>query len=212
MAKSKDYLDWISPLEESDPSFLYFLMKEFLIKSPALDVSVRSNGWITRFGVNDSDDAEVLFDTLTEGINCFTSKKSRYANSASEVERLLRENRCLTGPFWIEKQFAVYTIPNDVKSQVGSAIDTASKSNAALKGAKRKLIKDKYLQMDALFRHIRNSLAHGSFQPRLIDERHKVCIFQDSSVSGDLSARIVLKEETLRKWTNCFQKFEKEGV
>lgn len=212
MAKSEDYLEWVTPLNESDSEFIHFLIKEYLINSPALEVSARSKGWITRFGIKDSDDAEILFDSLTDKLRVFASDKQRCASSSAEVEKLLRANRCLDGPFWNEKPFIVYTIPNDAKSQVAAAISSSIEGNSALKESKKKLVKAKYQQADALFRHIRNALAHGCFQPKLVDSRHRVCIFQDASITGELSARMVISEEVLRSWIAQFKEYEAEGV
>lgn len=212
MAKSEDHLEWIAALDTSDTDFVQFLLREYLINSPALEVSARSKGWITRFGIKDSDDAEILFDSLTENLTILTSNKQRCASSSTEVERLLVDNNCLNGSFWNNKPFVVYTIPNEAKSQVATAISNSTENNSALKESKKKLVKAKYQQVDALFRHIRNALAHGSFQPKRIDSRHKVCIFQDSSNSGDLSARMVISEEMLRSWASQLAKYETNGV
>ena len=212
MAKSEDHIEWITSLDTADIDFVQFLLKEFLINSPALEVSARSEGWITRFGINDSDDAETLFGSLTDKLRCFTSDKQRFAANSDEVERLLNKYRCLSGPFWNENPFIVYTILNDVRKQVDIAITNSTEKNSVLKESKKKLVKAKYQQVDALFRHIRNALAHGSFQPKLIDSRHRVCIFQDSSTSGDLSARMVIGEETLRHWAAQFAVYEANGV
>ena len=212
MAKSEDHLEWIAALDTSDTDFVQFLLREYLINSPALEVSARSKGWITRFGIKDSDDAEILFDSLTENLTVLTSNKQRCASSSTEVERLLVDNNCLNGSFWNNKPFVVYTIPNEAKSQVATAISNSIENNSALKESKKKLVKAKYQQVDALFRHIRNALAHGSFQPKRIDSRHKVCIFQDSSNSGDLSARMVISEEMLRSWASQLAKYETNGV
>lgn len=212
MAKSEDHLEWITTLDTSDADFIHFLFKEFLINSPALEVSARSKGWISRFGIKDSDDAEILFDSLTENLTVLTSNKQRCASSSTEVERLLVDNNCLNGSFWNNKPFVVYTIPNEAKSQVATAISNSIENNSALKESKKKLVKAKYQQVDALFRHIRNALAHGSFQPKRIDSRHKVCIFQDSSISGDLSARMVISEEMLRSWASQLANYETNGV
>ena len=212
MAKSEDHLEWIAALDTSDTDFVQFLLREYLINSPALEVSARSKGWITRFGIKDSDDAEILFDSLTENLTILTSNKQRCASSSTEVERLLVDNNCLNGSFWNNKPFVVYTIPNEAKSQVATAISNSTENNSALKESKKKLVKAKYQQVDALFRHIRNALAHGSFQPKRIASRHKVCIFQDSSNSGDLSARMVISEEMLRSWASQLAKYETNGV
>ena len=212
MAKSEDHLEWITALDTSDTDFVQFLLREYLINSPALEVSARSKGWITRFSIKDSDDAEILFNSLMKNLKVLSNNRQRYASSSAEVEELLIDNNCLYGSFWNEKPFVIYTIPYEAKSQVAAAISNSIERNSTLKESKKRLVKAKYQQVDALFRHIRNALAHGSFQPMMVGPRHRVCIFQDSSTTGDLSARMVIDEETLRSWASLFVKFETNGV
>lgn len=212
MAKHIDYIEWIDDIDTLDTDLGHLVLREFLLRTPTLEASARSDGWINRFRIHDSDDAEMLFEELTTNVRLLRNVNPRYASSAKEVEKLLREENLLEGRFWESSSFAVYTVPNDAKKQVESAIDSAVSQNSLLQDKKRQLVKAKYLQVDALFRHIRNAIAHGAFQIKKVDDRHKVCIFQDSSVSGDLSARIVLGEEILREWVASFSRYEQNGV
>lgn len=212
MAKHVDYIEWIDDVDTLDTDLGHLVLREFLLRTPALEVTVLSDGWINRFRIHDSDDAEALFEELTANIRLLKKTNCRYASSAKEVEELLRKENLLKGRFWGNSSFAVYTVPNDVKTQVESAIVSAVSQNSLLKDKKKQLVKAKYLQVDALFRHIRNAIAHGAFQIKMVDDRHKVCVFQDSSVSGDLSARIVLGEEILREWVTSFSRYEQNGV
>lgn len=212
MAKHIDHVEWLDDIETLETDLGKLMVREFLLCSPALEVSVRSSGWISRFGVNDSDDAEILFTEMMRDIRLLKSDGNRYATSVKEVEALLEANELLDGNFWECGSFAVYTVPNDVKTQVNKAIDAAVAKNSALKDKKRKLVKDKYLQMDSLFRHLRNAIAHGAFQIKEMNNGKRVCVFQDSSTSGDLSARAVIGEEKLRGWIALLRKYEQQGV
>lgn len=212
MAKHIDYIEWIDDIDTLDTDLGHLVLREFLLRTPALEASARSDGWINRFQIHDSDDAEALFESMTEKIKVISSDRYRYASSVDEVARLLQREGLLDGSFWEKGSFAVYAIPNEAKTQVKKAVDSAVATNNMLKSKKSKLIKVKYLQVDALFRHIRNAIAHGAFQIKKVDDRHKVCVFQDSSVSGDLSARIVLGEEILREWVASFSRYEQNGV
>lgn len=212
MAKHIDHIEWLDGVETLETDLGKLVVREFLLCSPALEVSARSSGWISRFGVNDSDDAEILFTEMMKNVQLFKSDGNRYASSVKEVERLLEANDLLDGNFWEYDSFAVYTVPNDAKTQVSKAIDAAVVKNSALKDKKKKLVKDKYLQMDALFRHLRNAIAHGAFQIKEMNNGKRTCVFQDSSTSGDLSARVVIGEEKLRGWIVSFRKYEQQGV
>lgn len=212
MAKHLEHVEWLDSLDTVETDLGQFILFEFLLFSPALEVSARSKGWISRFGVHDSDDAEVLFDELTKNVRVLRSEKKRYASNVDDLEHLLRAESLLDGDFWRHESFVVYTVPNEAKTQVKNAITAAIDGNSQLKDRKRRLIQDKYLQVDALFRHIRNSIAHGAFQIKEVDGSKRVCIFQDASFSGDLSARLVIKEETLREWVASFRRYEAKGV
>ena len=103
-------------------------------------------------------------------------------------------------------------MPNEAKTQVNKAVEAATDGNTLFKDKKKTLIKDKYLQVDALFRHLRNAIAHGAFQIKEVDSGKRICVFQDASNSGDLSARLVIKEKTLREWIAAFRRYEQQGV
>lgn len=212
MAKHIDHIEWLDNVETLDTDLGKTVIREFLLCSPALEVSARSEGWISRFGINDSDDAEILFNELTRGVRVVKSAGCRYATSTSEVERLLCAEGLMGGEFWNTASFIVYTVPNDAKTQVNKAVAAATDGNTLLKDKKKALVKDKYLQVDALFRHLRNAIAHGAFQIKEMHPGRRICVFQDASNSGDLSARLVIKEKTLREWIAAFRRYEQEGV
>mgnify|MGYP004646247385 FL=1 len=212
MAKHINHIEWLDNVDTLDTDLGKTVFREFLLCSPALEVSARSKGWISRFGINDSDDAEILFDELTRDVRVIKSDGSRYATSASEVERLLCTEGLIAGEFWNAASFIVYTVPNEAKTQVNKAVEAATDGNTLFKDKKKTLIKDNYLQVDALFRHLRNAIAHGAFQIKEVDSGKRICVFQDASNSGDLSARLVIKEKTLREWIAAFRRYEQQGV
>ena len=59
-------------------------------------------------------------------------------------------------------------------------------------------------QIESIFCHIRNSLAHGRFQ---IYKRNDIVlyVFEDCKKNGLLTARMILKESTLLKWIEIIQ-------
>ena len=133
MAKHIDYIEWIDDIDTLDTDLGYLVLREFLLRTPALEASARSDGWINRFQIHDSDDAEMLFEELTTNVRLLRNANPRYASSAKEVEKLLREENLLEGRFWESSSFAVYTVPNDAKKQVESAIDSAVSQNRRLR-------------------------------------------------------------------------------
>lgn len=209
-----DHLEWIENNIMSLEGIPRFIFDEFLINTPALEVSARSTGFIDRFRIKDSDDAEVLFRELTEGIEVFTSSKLLFASSSDEIERILIENGLLDGEFWKKGEFIIFTIPSETKRQVKALVEELSHSNVGLKDQKQKLIQNKLQRVDALFRHIRNSLAHGAFQVVAVDGVDMM-ILQDGSSSQairQISSRMVVSMNRLANWRTLFRRLEVEGV
>lgn len=211
MASHKDNLQWLIPTQHPMRGIPQSVFEELLVKSPALEVSVRSQGFIDRFGIGDSADAEIFFNHLTDGVLCLKSKGDRFASSADDVEDLLAEKGLLSGEFWLQGEFMVFTVSRETKSQVREFVKRLSESNKGLKNQKKELIQVKFSQVDSLFRHIRNALAHGAFRFVRVGNEEYV-IFQDANKEGMMSARIVLKLARLESWITEFCRLERVGV
>lgn len=65
--------------------------------------------------------------------------------------------------------------------------------------------------VDSLFRHIRNSFAHGSFQTKIV-QGASYLVLQDGNTKGKMSSRMVLKTERLETWITDFYQFQKFGI
>ena len=204
-------LDWLDDSRDSTRLLDSIIIQEFLLGTPALDVSYRSRGFINRFAIKDSADAETLFAYLMDGVNYFPNNSLGYASSASEVEKLLEERDLLDGRFWLRGEFAVFVVSSRTKTQVSSIVEQMSSNNHGLKAQKRKLVKKKFELVDSLFRHIRNSLAHGSFQVVATDAGDAI-ILQDSNEKGEVSSRMVFRISRLQEWITEFRRFEATGV
>lgn len=88
----RDNLQWLEQCDRPLSDIQIQIIEEFLVKSPALETTVQSDGFISRFGVADSGDAEVLFQHLLVGVAFYASDRKRYASSADEVEKLLSDH------------------------------------------------------------------------------------------------------------------------
>ena len=80
MAKHIDHIEWLDNVDTLDTDLGKTVVRELLLCSPALEVSARSEGWISRFGINDSDDAEILFNELTRDVRVVKSAGYRLCN------------------------------------------------------------------------------------------------------------------------------------
>lgn len=211
MAIHKDNLQWLEQADRPFESIPIQVIEELLIKSPALDVSARSQGFINRFHIKNSLDAEALFEHLTEGVDVLKPEGSRCASSADEVETLLRSSNLFNGPFWNNGEFLLFTVSSETKTQVKRFVDEIDSSNSRLGKQKAELVKIKFQMVDSLFRHIRNSFAHGSFQTKIVQGTPHL-VLQDGNTKGKMSARMVLKTERLEAWITDFYQFQKIGI
>lgn len=204
-AVSKDHLEWLD-FEKSDFSdFELRLIAELLLRSPAIDVTRFSTGFVERFGVATTDAAEALLEDLTQDLVLYPDQES-----AEDLRSVLIKQDLLNGEFWRHGEFILMTInvPNYV------AIDLTAPilgSNGALSEQRAACAKRRYRRLDALFRHIRNALAHGQFQRK--DNLGDTCyIFQDANIDGNISARMVLSEERLQNWITRIYYLDTIGV
>lgn len=85
------------------------------------------------------------------------------------------------------------------KEQYKTAASTNGKSSMEIQSEKK--AKETAVAMDKLFSHIRNSFAHGCFS--VVDYRNeRYYILQDES-NDYISARMILKKDTLQSWIAC---------
>lgn len=203
---SRDHISWVNTKRFRKPEdFDQQLLAEFLLGTPAVDVSAQSAGFIQRFKCNSSDDAEALFIAMTEGVDVMK------VDTANELALELRATDRLEGGFWETGEFAVFVTGNTSAKVADEFAKTTIDPSSAIFDTKSRLIKRKIAQLDAFFRHIRNALAHGSFNS-FATESGQVYAFQDANPAGYISARICLSEKRLKSIITTIHRCEIEGI
>ena len=203
---AKAHIEWVDEVRFRNlNSFDAELIAEFLIGTPALGVSAQSQGFADRYGIKTSDDAEALFNELMKGV------ENKVAGDAAELAKMLTSSNRLSGEFWTLGEFAFFSIGNPSTVAANNFADAVVNSNSAIADQKKQLVKNKISKLDALFRHLRNSLAHGSFNS-FAANGSRIYVFQDANTKGDISARICISESNLRRAITTLRRCEAIGV
>ena len=199
------HIGWLPEDTYRDKTF-GLLIRELLIRTPALDTSFRSDGFVERFHLKNVSDALTLYAYLTDGVEV-----AKAFDSAGDLAEDLKDRHWDGDDFWQDDEFIAMVIPSDTKKGVSAAVGRLPQ-NTALYEEKRK-VTIKYFNLDdAIFKHIRNSLAHGLFGKFETPKGAVVYAFQDSNTNHAVSARMVLSEERLKDWITRFHVMEQKGV
>ncbi len=205
-------IEWLDSAETCDTEFGHFLIRSFLLLSPAIGTSVRSRGWVERFRIQDGTDADLLFNAiLMPGVAHCETRRYGYADNAVELKRYLEKNNYLHGKFWERGEFAAFLNHATSNERVSALIGAQLEHNNKYRSSKGKYLHGCYSQVDSLFRHMRNALAHGCYQIKNLSNGKRACIFQDTH-NGKMTARIVLTEERLRRWQAEIKRLDEQGI
>ena len=179
----------------------------FLINTPALETSYRSEGWITRYKINESDTIDALFYLLTEDINYYHSENDNFATTSRDLVEILKMKNKLHGEFWEGQDFIIFTPSHKEYEQINELVEQKKIVDPLLEFNVKRIFKYRFKQLNSLFTHIRNALAHGAFAKKQTKKGYKY-IFQDYNSQGNICARIVIKEQTLNRWIDTLTKLE----
>lgn len=203
--KTDEHIGWL-PMDVKEDKTLQLLIQEFLIKTPALETSFRSKGFVERFHLHGVADALTLYEYLTKDLEFVWER-----DSAGTLAEKIKEKGWDADDFWDKGELMAVLIPSATKKDVGMIVDGLPKATALVE--ERREVTKKYFNIDdAIFKHIRNSLAHGLFGVFDDSQGMRIYAFQDSNSNNDVSARIVLSEKRLRDWVTSFRRFEMKGV
>ena len=152
-----DYLGWIPEDCHLDENRAW-IVEKYLLKSLAVGASKRSRGFIDELEIRHSSSAEALLKRLESDDFRFDFK-----NNAHEVESYVVE---LEGLPWELGEYYVCT-RSDKKALIDAvseldeyiAVDSSSLADEGLPQ-----IKERFREVDAVFRHLRNAIAHGCFR------------------------------------------------
>lgn len=177
----------------SIPTEIVPLYEQYLLASPAIGASARSSGFISDLGITTSALAEEWLRVL----NPERSIIHFYESAASLEEKAieLQGNNLLFGP----NQY--YLCTRSEKTQLIRSVEKldeySASANSKLGKRATKLIKRRYYEVDSVYRHIRNALAHGCFELNT----HDRFFFLDMDGDAEkLTAIGMLTINTLEEW------------
>lgn len=198
-----NYRGWISPDIHID-EFTNLLISEFVLGTPAYNLSKKSHGLYDYYGYKKISDYEKLKKDLLQTIHMEASPN--YENLRDAI--LGNNSINFTDSIPISLAEMIYMYIDDVsknkyfKRYFHEEPTSKGKSNATRKAEKNS--KENVVIVERLFFHLRNSFAHGCFS--IADRGGEVYYIIQDEKNGVISARMVLKQSTLQAWIEYFHK------
>ena len=192
-----DYSKWsVRPTEY--PKDLIRVIDRFLFGSLALGVSEMSEGFILALDVTLSTEAQAIVEGLSD-----ESFSLRFFDSSTALEEELSEY-CQSSDPWNCGEYYFCTRSNkaNVRGEIENLKEYKKVNRAGIKSEATQHVKRRFFELDSVFRHLRNSMAHGCF--RYIAEcdaapNEKALFFYDLSGSK-ITAAGLLSMSRLDAW------------
>lgn len=180
------------------------IYERFLLGSLATDSSLMGYDCIETLSLNNSSIAKGYLVRLKEiGLN------PNFLESSEEVERYLKE---MDGNPWDQSPFLVLTRSDNSKllSQVESLSEyrEVTSSKAVIEVAP--MVKRRFQEVDGLFRHLRNALAHGCF--RYIADSESLFFFDLKSNKTGVSCVGLEPLKVLNAWYGVSCEFAEDRL
>ena len=201
-APSLDTSSWVRTGDIKLSEEAVCLFEWFVLGTPAIGVSKRSEGFIRNAHIHTTLDAEALFSSLSNQaapIRVF----DKSAELRTEVEKLEQREK----DFWIDGEQILI-----VKGDSSSATDEIKQlpeyqraKTSALKNEQTSIVIRRFLNIDTLFRHIRNALAHGCYFEFELSGKPAFFLF-DINQYKELSAVISITFSRLQHWHNHLER------
>lgn len=200
---SVDYRSWIS-LPGKIPDKMISIYERFLLRSLATDSSLMGYDCIETLSLKNSSIAKGYLARLEEiGLN------PNFLESSEEVERYLEE---IHGNPWDQPPFLVLTRSENQKliSQVKALSEyrEVTSSKAAIEA--EPMVKRRFQEVDGLFRHLRNALAHGCF--RYIEQSESLFFFDLKPDKSGVSCVGLEPLKVLNAWYGVSCEFAEDGL
>ena len=197
------YSKWIKSEDIRFTEDLKELFEFYVLGTPAFNLSSRGRCLYTYYGYKEINEYDTLLKALTAGISY-----CEYSDTYENLKNLLLSSNCWLGfsdfPITTEEAIAIYCgeytknyfFINYFKP-TASPVNPKGITNNQRKEATDSLRHIVYVER--IMYHIRNSLAHGLFCLVEKDDEHYY-IFQDTNKNQLISARMILKISTLKRW------------
>lgn len=198
-----DYRSWVLK-PAVIPDKMISIYERFLLRSLATDSSLMGYDCIETLSLSNSSIAKGYLVRLKEiGLN------PNFLESSEEVERYLEE---MDGNPWDQSPFLVLTRSDNSKllSQVKSLSEyrEVTSSKAVIEVAP--MVKRRFQEVDGLFRHLRNALAHGCF--RYIADSESLFFFDLKSNKTGVSCVGLEPLKVLNAWYGVSCEFAEDRL
>lgn len=198
-----DYRSWVLK-PAVIPDKMISIYERFLLRSLATDSSLMGYDCIETLSLSNSSIAKGYLVRLKEiGLN------PNFLESSEEVERYLEE---MDGNPWDQSPFLVLTRSDNSKllSQVKSLSEyrEVASSKAVIEVAP--MVKRRFQEVDGLFRHLRNALAHGCF--RYIADSESLFFFDLKSNKTGVSCVGLEPLKVLNAWYGVSCEFAEDRL
>jgi hypothetical protein len=197
--KAEQYSNWINKdITIDDELRSYYEM--FLVGTPAWGLSRKGRDLYDYYQYRTVDEYAVLFAQLVERI----SDIGFYESYPDLGEALLKHKWLgfIEQPTDVTEAIHIYIGKyQDDELYKNHFMDLPAVENKGPNDERHEATekKRKIAYTNQIFRHLRNSLAHGQVAV-LTCEKGKFYIFQDENGKHNISARIIIQRSTLEKW------------
>lgn len=186
-----DTSNWSSPKPASIPLELVPVFERYLLGTLATDCSRMGNDFIPTLSLSYSSYAESYLNRMREHLNI------SFKDSSADVEN---EVNTWTVDPWTLDPFYICTRTENVKTknQVERLAEYQGMADTKISEEVGPLIKRRFHEIDSIYRHLRNALAHGCF--RLVNHCEGNRLFFYDLSGNSLTCVALVPLSTLEKW------------
>lgn len=179
-----------------DSSILPSLLIRFVYLSEAHGVSKSTSGFISDLRIDRTERASSLYKKLGSDLGV----RVRAFSNPDDLGAALSEDGLAGDDFTNQDQEFAYFVFSG-HSAIAKRVKELPefRKGAVRKTGSKRQNKSEFYRLDSLFRHLRNSLAHGQFS-KVDNDGESFWAFQDSNAKGLVTSRWLLRETTLSKW------------
>lgn len=208
--RADDSTGWIKTSKSVvDSPILPRLMVRFVYLSEAHGVSKSREGFIKDLRVDRSERARSLYKKFElDG-----AVRLRAFSSPDDLGQALKSEGLSDNSFvQCHDEFAFFLFSGHaaITKRVGELPEF--KKGAKRKSGSKRQSKSEFYRLDSLFRHLRNSLAHGQCMRIENAEGEAVWALQDSNARGIVTSRLLLREATLSEWIELVNKRDRRNA
>lgn len=180
------------PIYQEFTDFDHTLIDELLIGNPAIGVSAQSEDFVSRYKINTTTKAEKFLAKINKIVTL------NWEDTTKQLENRLEQDHRLYVDDSTGENYAAMTLskPKETIQRIEKLTQKARSS--------RGIIRERFLEIDSFFRHIRNSLAHGRFD-RFQKDNQTFYFFQDQ-YKNSISAQLIISKTTLSELIKLVRK------